>query len=215
MDSQILLEPPSFSKHDGTKTLKTTAPSVSYMYYLCIHEEMKLPFQNLNFGPANTSKIARTHNPPIHAYSIIRPHQPWPSLIRFNRFIRLPAASMPVVFLSSPSVARFSVSVSASKEVEKAVEEALRDWARASREAVRLVDSVSLWARRSACVVDLVKKDVVVSGGLLGCFRFRNVDAGSSIAGAEDLLISGSFTAAGGAAGGWSSSSIFSSSSDP
>ena len=88
--------------------------------------------------------MARTHKAPIQAYSIIRPHQPFPSLIRFNRLIRLPAASMPVVFLSSPSVARLSVSVSASRAVEKAVEEALRDWARASREAVRLVDSMSL-----------------------------------------------------------------------
>ena len=51
---------------------------------------------------------------------------------------------MPVVFLSNPSVARLSISVSASREVEKAVEEALRDWASASREAVRLVDSTSL-----------------------------------------------------------------------
>lgn len=40
--------------------------------------------------------------------------------------------------------------MSASKEVEKAVEEALRDWARARRELVRLLDSASLWARSSA-----------------------------------------------------------------
>ena len=89
--------------------------------------------------------------------------------------------------------------MSASKEVAKAVDEALRDWASASREAVRLLDSTSLWARRSACVVSLVV-DVAVSGGLLGCFRFRNIDDGSSIAGVAGFPISGSCTA-GGAAG--------------
>ncbi len=169
-------------------------------------------FQNLSFGPANTSKIARAHNPPIHAYSIIRPHQPLPSLIRFNKLIRLPAASMPVALLSNPSVARFRISVSASNEVEKAVEEALRDCARASREAVRLVDSVSLWARRSACVLSLVV-GVAVSGGLLGCFRFRSTDMGSSVAGAAGFLASGSCTAKG--AVGACSPSISSSSSGP
>lgn len=120
--------------------------SVSYIH----HERSDCVLQNLNFGPANTNNIARTHSPPIHAYSIIRPHHPFPSLIRFNKPIRLPAASMPVALLSSPSVARFRISVSASKEVEKAVEEALRDWARARRELVRLLDSASLWARSSA-----------------------------------------------------------------
>ena len=119
---------------------------------------------------------------------------------------------MPVVFLSNPSVARFNISVSASKEVEKAVEEALRDWARASREVVRLEDSVSLWVRRSACVVSLFV-DLAASGGLLGCFRFRNTDVGSSNAGMTGLVISGSCTARGTA--GASSPSISSSSSGP
>lgn len=122
---------------------------------------------------------------------------------------------MPVVLLSSPSVARFSSSVSASREVEKAVEEALRDWARARREEVRLVDSMSLWARRSACVVSLLLvNDVAVSGGLLGCFRFRNIDVGSSIVGAAAaFLISGSCAA--GRAAGTCSPSMSSSSSGP
>ena len=75
--------------------------------------------------------------------------------------------------------------MSASKEVEKAVEEALRDWARARRELVRLLDSASLWARSWACVVSLLSVDMAVSGGfLVGCFRFRNMDVGSSIVGA-------------------------------
>ena len=120
---------------------------------------------------------------------------------------------MPVAFLSSPSVARFSISASASKEVEKAVEEALRDWARASREVVKLVDSVSLWARSSACVAISLLVVVAVSGGLLGCFLFRMVDAGSSIAGVAGFPLSASCTA-GGAAGAsspsMSSSSPFS-----
>ena len=106
--------------------------------------------QNLNFGPTNTSNIATTHNPPIHAYSIIRPHQPFPSLILFNNPILFPAASIPVAFLSSPSVARFRVSVSVASEAENWVLEALSAWARVKRLLVRLADSVSLWARRSA-----------------------------------------------------------------
>ena len=53
--------------------------------------------------------------------------------------------------------------MSASNEVEKAFEEALRDWASASREVVRLADSVSLWATSSACVTSLVV-DRAVSG---------------------------------------------------
>lgn len=105
--------------------------------------------------------------------------------------------------------------MSACREVEKAVEEALRDWARATREAVRLVDSRSLWARRSACVVSFFPLMVdVVSGGLLGCLRFRSVDVGSSKAGAAGFSGSGS-RAAGGAAAGVFSPSISSSSSGP
>lgn len=82
--------------------------------------------QNLSFGPAKTNSIAKIHSPAIHAYSIIRPHHPFPSLILFNKLIRLPAASMPVVFFSSPSVARLSVSVSVASEAENWVDEALR-----------------------------------------------------------------------------------------
>lgn len=103
--------------------------------------------------------------------------------------------------------------MSASKEVAKAVDEALRDWARASREAVRLLDSTSLWARRSACVVSLVVDDVAVSGGLLGCFRFRNIDVGPSVAGVAGFPFSGSCTARG--AAGASSPNMSSSFSGP
>lgn len=121
---------------------------------------------------------------------------------------------MPVVLLSSPSVARFSSSVSASREVEKAVEEALRDWARARREEVRFVDSMSLWVRRSACMVSLLLVDVAVSGGLLGCFLFRNIDVDSSMVGAAAAFLVPGSCAAGGAAG-TCSPSISSSSSGP
>lgn len=95
-----------------------------------------------------------THNPAIQAYSIIRPNHPLPSLILFNRFIRLPAASMPVVFLSRPSVARLSVSVSVVKDSENWVEDALRAWASVKREEVRLADSISLAAKGSGLSSD-------------------------------------------------------------
>ena len=96
--------------------------------------------------------------------------------------------------------------MSASNEVEKAVEEALRDWARASREVVRLADSVSLWVTSSACVTSLVV-DRAVSSGSLGRFRFRNMDVGSSIVGAALCVARG--------AAGASSPSRSSSSSGP
>ena len=102
--------------------------------------------------------------------------------------------------------------MSASNEVEKAFEEALRDWARASREVVRLADSVSLWARSSACVTSLVV-DRAVSGGSLGRFRFRNMNVGSSIVGAAAFSASGLCVSKG--AAGASSPSISSSSSGP
>jgi len=76
--------------------------------------------QNLNFGPTNTSNIATTHNPAIHAYSIIRPNHPFPSVILLNIPILFPAASMPPAFLSKPSVAALRTAVSASREVENA-----------------------------------------------------------------------------------------------
>lgn len=119
---------------------------------------------------------------------------------------------MPVAFLSKPSVARSSISVSVSNEVEKAVEEALRDWASWRREVVRVADSVSLWARRSACVVSSLVR-VAVSGGLMGCFRFRNTDVGFSAVEIDGFWGSGSCTV-GGAAGVFSPS-ISSSSSGP
>lgn len=102
--------------------------------------------------------------------------------------------------------------MSASKEVEKAVEEALRDWASASRELVRWVDSVSLWTRSSARLVSS-SVGIAPSGGFLGRFRFRNVDVGSSIAGAAGFSAS-RVCAARGAAGA-SSPNISSSSSGP
>ena len=105
--------------------------------------------QNRSFGPTKTSSIARTHSPAIHAYSIIRPHHPLPSLILLNRLIRLPAASMPDVFLSRPSVARLSVSVSVVKDSENWVEDALRARASVKREEVRSADSVSFASKRS------------------------------------------------------------------
>ena len=106
--------------------------------------------------------------------------------------------------------------MSASREVEKAVEDALSDCARASREVVRLLDSVSLWARSSACVASLFLVDITVSGGLLlGRLRFVNTDVGSSIAGAvAGFPASGSCTARGALVGA-SSPSISSSSSGP
>ena len=106
--------------------------------------------QNLNFGPTNTSNIATTHNPAIHAYSIIRPNHPFPSVILLNIPILFPAASMPPAFLSKPSVAALRTAVSASREVENAWEDCLRAVARERREDVRAAWVVLSDSRRGA-----------------------------------------------------------------
>ena len=59
--------------------------------------------------------------------------------MRFNIPILFPAASIPLVFLSRPSTARFKVVVSASREVENALDDSLSWVARERREAVRSV----------------------------------------------------------------------------
>lgn len=87
---------------------------------------------------------------------------------------------MPVAFLSKPSVARLSVSVSVSRDAANCVEEAFRAWARVKREEVRFADSVSLAVMMVAWVGD-GERGVVGSGGaeVEGWRRLRRVDDGS------------------------------------
>ena len=83
---------------------------------------------------------------------------------------------MPVEFLSSPSVARFNVSVSAVSEAENWVEDAFKAWARVKRDDVKLADSVSLLVIRSGAFV------WIVAAGVRGCrgwCRLRKVDEDS------------------------------------
>ena len=97
--------------------------------------------------------------------------------------MRLPAASIPVLFLSNPSEARLRVSVSVASEAENWVDEALRAWARVKRELVKLADSVSLLSSRLevfAC------GSVVVDCGFVGWSRFRSVDVSSAADEAEE-----------------------------
>ena len=141
-----------------------------------------LTHQNRNFGTTKTSKITATHIPKIHAYSIIRPHHPFPSLIRLNIPILCPATSIPLAFFSNPSVVRFNVAVSASRASEKRWEEALRAWARVTREEVRLADSVSLCSRREAGGGWSV---VVVEEGGGGLKRLRRVGFDINAEGSE------------------------------
>ena len=62
----------------------------------------------------NTTNIARTHKPVIHAYMSILPNQPFPSVIRLSIPILFPAFSIPPTLRSRPSTARFVTSLSAS-----------------------------------------------------------------------------------------------------
>ena len=60
--------------------------------------------------------------------------------------------------------------------------EALRAWARVTREVVRLAVSVSFCARRSACVIS-ERTSSVCFIDLVGWRRFRKVDDGGDVAG--------------------------------
>jgi hypothetical protein len=109
-------------------------------------------FQNLSFGMTKTIRKAATQRPAIQAYIIIRPHQPFPSVILLRVPIRFSAASMPTWFLSSPSTARLRDPLSASREAPNCTDCVLSAWAIFSRDdvscscSVRLCESnVSAW----------------------------------------------------------------------
>ena len=142
----------------------------------------------------------------------MRPHHPFPSLIRFSNPILFPAASIPVVFLSKPSVVLFKVSVSVAKDSLNWVLEALSACASVRREVVRFADSESLWARRVEAVV-FFGSGCVLGGGLEGANLFRSPGIGSVDSGNGGS--EGSGFCAGGGEEGWVSPSISSSSSGP
>ena len=110
-------------------------------------------------------------SPAIHPYMSMRPHQPRPSVMRRKVPMRFSAACIPVVFLSSPSPARFSTSFSDSSEDEKACEDCLSACAMLRRELVRSSCSPRLWEKsfsvllavEESMLAELVK---AVSAGL-------------------------------------------------
>lgn len=97
---------------------------------------------------------ATIHSPNIQAYISILPHQPLPSDIRLNTPILFPAASIPVIFLSSPSTALLRTPFSFSRDVWNASEEDFSWLASVKRLVVR--DSCSLrWVARAVSLVSI------------------------------------------------------------
>ena len=107
--------------------------------------------------------------------------------------------------------------MSVRRDSENWCVEALRAWARVTREVVRLAVSVSFCARRSAWVVS-ERASSVCFVGLLGWWRFRRVDDGGDVAGrgvdgSGEFRSVGLVVGGGDAAGGSSSPRISSASS--
>jgi len=99
---------------------------------------------------------ATIQRPNIQRYIIARPHQPFPSAIRVNVPIRLPAASMPVVFRSNPSITRERMDFSDSRLDRKVCDEVLSWVARDKSDSVRVSCSARSWLRAVsvACVLE-------------------------------------------------------------
>lgn len=95
--------------------------------------------------------MATTHNPKIHAYSIIRPHSPFPSVILRNIPILFPAASIVVLVRSIPDTARSKADFSPSSVAWKLCEEDFNCEASVRSELVRSSCSI-LWVLSSASV---------------------------------------------------------------
>lgn len=128
---------------------------------------------------------ATIHSPNIQAYIIILPHHPLPSVIRLNTPILFPAASIPVIFLSSPSTALLRIPFSFSRDVWNASEEDLSWLASVKRLVVR--DSCSLrWVARAVSLVS-------IGGAVVACVGFGavnvEVDVPLAVAAAVDVLV--------------------------
>lgn len=158
------------------------------MYEFRVSKESK-EYQNRNFGPTNTIKTAMSHSPKIHPYSIIRPHQPFPSLILRSIPIRCPAASIVVDVLSMPVTARSSMDFSFSSVAWNEWDDAFSWLASDSSELVR--SSCSIRSEASACSLDsslfgevLRPVAFAVSWGVSWLWRLRSVEEGVVAAGA-------------------------------
>jgi hypothetical protein len=137
---------------------------------------------NLNFGNTNTTRIATTINPAIQAYIIIRPSQPFPSVIVRKYPIFLVAASRPSSFLSKPLAALSSTFFSCSRVELNACEDSLSARAISRRDFVRSSCSVRWCVRRTSVVLVEILVVVVaeVNSSLRSAlWRARRVDAGS------------------------------------
>lgn len=144
--------------------------------------------QNLNLGPKYTIANATIHNPNIQAYIIILPHHPLPSVIRLNTPILFPAASIPDIFLSSPSTALLRIPFSFSRDIWNASEEDLSWLARVKRLVVR--DSCSLrWVARADSFESI--GGAVVAGVGFGPGNFE-VDVPVAMAASVAVVVEGS-----------------------
>lgn len=91
-------------------------------------------------------------SPYIQAYSIIRPHQPFPSVMRLSVPIRRLAASMDFSVRSIPSPARLSNALSSSSVDENRSDDAFRALAIFRIESERASCSARWWSRMASVV---------------------------------------------------------------
>lgn len=166
------------------KPLKTPSSITLPRLYALLLCTLQFPYQNLNFGMNATMKKASIINPNIHAYNIMRPHHPFPSLICRKYPIRRLAASRPRAFLSSPSPALSTSSFSSSSDNWKFWDDSFRAFAMASMEAVSSSCSLE-WCDKRASVIGLEVDEALVyvvfcvDPDVAAAFRARRDDPNS------------------------------------
>lgn len=126
-----------------------------------------LSSQNLSFGNTNTNNINDTINPYTHAYSIILPHQPFPSVIFLREPIRPCAVSILSSDFSMLAPAALSKFLSSSRVAEKLLELSFSLLARLRIEFEMASCSSRCWSRMASAVA-------VEVWGLAGLRRLAN-----------------------------------------
>lgn len=165
-------------------TLKTPLSITLPQFHALLPSTCLFAYQNLSFGMNATMKKANIINPNIHAYNIMRPHHPFPSLICRRYPIRRLAASRPSAFLSSPSPALSTSSFSPSSDNWKFWEDSFRAFAIASMEAVSSSCSLE-WCDSSVSVIGFEIEEALVYAVscadpvVVAAFRARRDDPNS------------------------------------
>lgn len=145
-------------------TVLIMVPSFSISF--CFPQEFSF-VQNLSFGNTNTNNTNATIKPYTHAYSIILPHHPFPSVILLRDPIRPCAVSMLSSDFSMLVPAASSKPLSSSRVAEKLFELSFSLVARSRIEFEMASCSTRCWSRMASAVA-------VEAWGLAGLRRLAN-----------------------------------------